>query len=130
MAAPRQEQRSLFGEILDWMLAPLLLLWPLSVVLTWLVAQGLAHQPLDRELAVKVRQLAREVEFRAAPTGKTEARFALPQGAVDFLRTDDAEVIWYQVTGSRGERLAGDAALGGPADDAPPGEVRFRDEVL
>ena len=25
------EQRSLFGEILDWMLAPLLLLWPMSV---------------------------------------------------------------------------------------------------
>ena len=35
----RKEQRSLFGEILDWMLAPLLLLWPMSVVLTWLVAQ-------------------------------------------------------------------------------------------
>ena len=29
-----REQRSLFGEILDWMLAPLLLLWPMSVVLT------------------------------------------------------------------------------------------------
>ncbi len=28
------ERRSLFGEILDWMLAPLLLLWPMSVVLT------------------------------------------------------------------------------------------------
>ena len=40
-----REQRSLFGEILDWMLAPLLLLWPMSVVLTWLVAQeiGRAH---------------------------------------------------------------------------------------
>ena len=29
-----REQRSLFGEILDWMLAPLLLLWPLA---TWLL---------------------------------------------------------------------------------------------
>ena len=34
----RREQRSLFGEILDWMLTPLLLLWPISLVLTWLVA--------------------------------------------------------------------------------------------
>ena len=34
MAAHRREQRSLFGEILDWMLAPLLLLWLMSVVLT------------------------------------------------------------------------------------------------
>ena len=28
----QQEQRSLFGEILDWMLTPLLLLWPVSLV--------------------------------------------------------------------------------------------------
>ena len=27
-------QRSLFGEILDWMLAPLLLLWPISIAAT------------------------------------------------------------------------------------------------
>jgi hypothetical protein len=44
-------QRSLFGEILDWMLAPLLLLWPMSVALTWLVAQSIANRPYDRELA-------------------------------------------------------------------------------
>ena len=31
----QREQRSLFGEILDWMLTPLLLLWPLSLALTW-----------------------------------------------------------------------------------------------
>ena len=46
-----KEQRSLFGEILDWMLAPLLLLWPMSVALTWLVAQNIANKPFDRELA-------------------------------------------------------------------------------
>ena len=34
----QREQRSLFGEILDWMLTPLLLLWPISLALTWLVA--------------------------------------------------------------------------------------------
>jgi len=130
MAVTARKHRSLFGEILDWMLAPLLLLWPLSVVLTWLVAQGLANQPFDRELGTRVRQLAREVEFRASSAGSVEARFALPQDGTDFLRTDENETVWYQVTGSRGERLAGDAALNPPVDDAPPGEVRFRDEVL
>ena len=44
----QREQRSLFGEILDWMLTPLLLLWPVSLALTWLVAQGIASQPFDR----------------------------------------------------------------------------------
>ena len=46
----RREQRSLFGEILDWMLTPLLLLWPVSLALTWLVAQGLANTPCFRDM--------------------------------------------------------------------------------
>ena len=43
----QREQRSLFGEILDWMLTPLLLLWPLSLALTWYVAQGIANDHLE-----------------------------------------------------------------------------------
>ena len=47
----QREQRSLFGEILDWMLTPLLLLWPVSLALTWLVAQSIAGKPFDRARA-------------------------------------------------------------------------------
>ena len=54
MDIPR-EPRSLFGDILDWMLVPLLLLWPLSVVAIWLVAQGIANRPFDRELGELAR---------------------------------------------------------------------------
>ena len=36
------KRRGLFANILDWMLAPLLLLWPMSVTLTYLVAQSIA----------------------------------------------------------------------------------------
>ena len=61
-AAFPREQRSLFGEILDWMLAPLLLLWPMSVVLTWLVAQGIANAPFDRTLEYNIRALAKLVD--------------------------------------------------------------------
>jgi two-component system sensor histidine kinase TctE len=50
----QREQRSLFGEILDWMLTPLLLLWPISLALTWLVAQGIADKPFDRALVYNV----------------------------------------------------------------------------
>ena len=66
MAAPRREQRSLFGEILDWMLAPLLLLWPMSVVLTWLVAQSIANKPYDRQLGEMVRVLSKQVAVQTA----------------------------------------------------------------
>ncbi|MGE8619519.1 MAG: sensor histidine kinase, partial [Achromobacter spanius] len=40
-------QRSLLGEILDWMLAPLFLLWPMSVAITYVVAQNIANVPYD-----------------------------------------------------------------------------------
>jgi hypothetical protein len=48
----------LFGEILDWMLTPLLLLWPVSLALTWLVAQDLANKPFDRALEYNAHALA------------------------------------------------------------------------
>ena len=34
------------------MLAPLLLLWPMSLGLTWIVAQAIASRPYDRELGL------------------------------------------------------------------------------
>jgi two-component system sensor histidine kinase TctE len=130
-AAKPREQRSLFGEILDWMLAPLLLLWPMSVVLTWLVAQGIANKPFDRELGEMVRVLAKEVSVRTEAT-RAQAVFKLPAAAAEILRTDEADDIYYQVLGLRGEFLSGDSALPVPGDEerAPPGELRFRDETL
>jgi len=130
MASTSRKHRSLFGEILDWMLAPLLLLWPLSVLLTWLVAQGLANQPFDRELGAKVRYLARQVEYRNAANGRSEATLPVPER--NWRSPHDGDVLYYQVLGSRGERLAGDKQIPLPADEdhAVPGEVRFRDETI
>jgi two-component system sensor histidine kinase TctE len=127
----RREQRSLFGQILDWMLAPLLLLWPISVVLTWLVAQGIANQPFDRELATKVRLLGREIAVQSA-SERGLAAFTLPPDAAVALHPDEEDETHYQVQGANGEFLAGDNALATPADEerGAPGEVRFRDEKL
>ena len=130
VAPASRKHRSLFGKILDWMLAPLLLLWPLSVVLTWLVAQGLANQPYDRELAVLVRQLAQQVTFRPTGGGQSEATFRLPVPATGFARSGDADTLYFQVLGSRGEHLGGEATIPLPPEDAPPGEVRFRDDSI
>ena len=125
------EQRSLFGEILDWMLAPMLLLWPMSVVLTWLVAQGIANKPFDRELGDRVRLLAKELAVQVA-SGQPQAVFRLPPAAAEILRIDDTDDIYYQVLGLRGEFLSGDGALPVPTDEdrAAPGEVRFRNDTL
>jgi two-component system sensor histidine kinase TctE len=124
----RREQRSLFGEILDWMLTPLLLLWPVSLVLTWLVAQGIAGNPFDRALEHNVRALAQQVVL--APGGRVQ--FSLPQSAHEMLRADESDQVFYQVRGPTGAWLAGERELGLPNDtERPlPGEVRLRDDEL
>lgn len=133
-AAPAKhasEQRSLFGEILDWMLAPLLLLWPMSVALTWLVAQGIANRPYDRELGELARSVARRVVVEAGSARKVAVPQKLTQTAAEMLRSDDSDQVYVQVLGLRGEFVAGDRELPVPEDDhAAPGELRFRDDTV
>lgn len=129
--ASTHEQRSLFGEILDWMLAPLLVLWPMSVVLTWLVAQGIANQPYDRELADMARVLSKQVVVQSKQ-GYATASFTLPAGASEILRADEADDVYYQVLGLRGEYLSGDSTLAVPTEEdrVAPGELRYRDDTI
>src|SRR5512133_2293797 len=124
MTTPQREQRSLFGEILDWMLTPLLLLWPVSLVLTWLVAQNIAGKPFDRALEYNVRALAQLITVN-----NNRAQFNLPLPARELLRADDSDTVYYQVLGSRGELLSGERDLPLPPEEekAVFGEVRLRD---
>ena len=123
----QREQRSLFGEILDWMLTPILLLWPVTLVLTWLVAQGIAGKPFDRALEFNVGALAQLITVQQGA-----AQFVLPQPARELLRADEADTVYYQVMGPKGEFLSGEKALPLPPDEdrAPLGEVRLRDVEL
>ncbi len=123
----RREQRSLFGEILDWMLTPLLLLWPASLALTWLVAQNIADKPFDRALEYNVQALAQLVVVKNG-----HAQFNLPQPARELLRADDSDQIYYQVIGLRGELLSGEKDLPEPPESIKTSawEVKLRDEEI
>ena len=123
----QREQRSLFGEILDWMLTPLLLLWPISLALTWLVAQGIANKPFDRALEYNAHALAQLVTVQ-----KGKVQFNLPQPASEILRADDSDTVYYQVIGARGELLSGERELPRPSEEEVPtaGEVYLRDAEL
>ncbi|MGO4763118.1 sensor histidine kinase N-terminal domain-containing protein [Cupriavidus sp. 2KB_3] len=117
--------RSLFGEILDWMLAPLLLLWPMSIAVTYLVAKSIANGPFDRALeasAIVLSQQVREVNGRVT--------LQLPLSAREILRADETDNIYYQVVGKRGEYVAGDHDLPLPSeeDQGHAGLVSLRDD--
>lgn len=126
-----RQQGSLFGEILDWMLAPLLLIWPISVALTWLVAQGIAGRPYDRELGEMARSLGQQVAS-AASVSRGKARYALAPEAAALLRSDASDTVFYQVLGLRGELLSGDASLPVPVEEAAivPWELHHRDDEV
>ncbi|MBN9407158.1 MAG: sensor histidine kinase N-terminal domain-containing protein [Burkholderiales bacterium] len=125
----QRTQRSLFGEILDWMLTPLLLLWPISLALTWLVAQNLANKPFDRALVDNTQALAQYLSV--GPDHRLQ--FAFPQAAGELLRADDADNVYYQVLGPGGAFVSGARALPhppeAPATDAgaPAAEPQLRD---
>ena len=127
MKVTQSEQRSLFGEILDWMLTPILLLWPISLVLTWLVAQGIAGKPFDRALEYNAGVLSQYITVN-----RDQAHFSLPQSARELLRAEDSDTVYYQVLGPQGQVLGGDADLPAPLQDErnPVGEVRLRDVTL
>jgi two-component system sensor histidine kinase TctE len=121
-------QRSLFGEILDWMLVPLLLLWPMSIAITYLVAKSIANHPFDRALDDNVTVLAQQVK---EVNGKVVAPLA--GSTRDVLRADDMDNVYFQVTGSHGELITGDRDLPLPPaeeDKAYPGVVQFRNEAM
>lgn len=123
----QREQRSLFGELLDWMLTPLLLLWPLSLALTWFVAQGIASKPFDRALEFNLQVLTRLVVLE-----NERVVFKLDAQARDLLRADTGDLVYYQVLDPRGELISGEIDFPSPRDEAlpEPGRVLLRDDLL
>lgn len=124
-------RRSLFGEVLDWMLAPLLILWPLSMALEFVAATSIADAAYDRELRTRVEVLAGQLRFRE---GRLQAE--LTEAAVALLRADPTPASpginrlfeledaigeyrsFFQVRGLSDEIIAGDQVL--PTIDFTP----------
>jgi two-component system sensor histidine kinase TctE len=124
---PARARRTLFGEILDWLLVPLMLLWPVSIVLTYVSAKSISNPPYDRALGESAQVLAEQLRFR---NGRVIADLPLP--ARDILRTEDVDTVYFQVLGTRRELLAGDRELPLPEDDEvmASDQVRFRNAIL
>lgn len=121
-------QRSLFGEILDWMLVPLLLLWPMSIAITYLVAKSIANHPFDGKLDDQVIVLAQQVkEVDGTIVGR------LPGSTRDILRADDVDNVYFQILGPRGEYIDGDRDLPSPPadeDKARMASVQLRNDTM
>ena len=121
------EQYSLFIEILDWMLLPLLFVWPVSIVVTYLFAANISNVPYDRELNDSVNAIAQLVKV-----SDRKVSVKIPGEARAILRADEFDTIYFQVLGPRGDVLAGDALMPPPAvgENPLPQIVYYRDETF
>ena len=105
------------------MLAPMLLIWPIGALLTWVVAQGIAAQPYDLALGEVARGLAGRLTHGTS-------QLQLPEEARLWLQADETDLVSFQVLGRRGELLAGDARLPVIEASENAGELHFHDETV
>jgi two-component system sensor histidine kinase TctE len=103
------------GEILDWMLAPLFLLWPMSIAITYVVAQNLANLPYDLGLANALQVLGQQVEVH-------DDTVSLPMSAPArlALRIRENDGVFWKAVGPSGDLLGGDGEL--PTPDRTPSD--------
>lgn len=124
---PNPALNSLFGEILDWMLAPLLLVWPISIAITHHIADQIANHAYDHVLAERVERIVQTV--RVTSTGVIAT---LPPSASPPSFDDEIDRQYFQLAVAGGEFLAGFAEIpslrGG--DSTTPGGVHFRNGNL
>ncbi|MDO9159346.1 MAG: sensor histidine kinase N-terminal domain-containing protein, partial [Burkholderiaceae bacterium] len=109
------------------MLTPLLLLWPLSLALTWWVAQGIAGKPFDRALEHNLQAIVQLVDARQGTV-----KVHLSGQMRDILRADDSDLVYFQVRGFKGQHVVGEPDFPSPSDNAAPiaGRVMLRDDVI
>jgi len=124
-APAAESERSLFGEILDWMLAPLLFVWPLSIAFTHYFANNVANYPYDQTLREHAAAIARQVKIVGG-----KPILSLPASARALLRADETGNVYFHVL-SNGRLLAGDAELpipkGSLSSSILPGDIYMRD---
>ncbi|HCN89159.1 MAG TPA: sensor histidine kinase, partial [Oxalobacteraceae bacterium] len=97
---------SLRGQLLRWLLIPLLILVAIDAVSVYRNAVDVADLAYDRSLLASTRALAERV---AIVGGKVVAD--VPYVALDSFETDTLGRIYYKVTGINGEFVSGYADL-------------------
>lgn len=112
---------SLFGEILDWMLAPLLLVWPISIAATHHISDQIADQAYDYALIEHVGRIVRDMKLTVDGVS-----VVLPPAVPLPAEDDETDRQYFQVTVAGGDLIAGSAEV----PPLPVGEKRAPGEVL
>lgn len=127
-ATPKQHrQPSLFGEILDWMMAPLMILWPISMAVEYSLAYSVANTAYDRELRNELVVISRQLTYSDG-----RVVLAIAEAGRQILVADELAEVAFQIRGTQNEVIDGDRELPGVEfqPDMEPERVYFRNDTL
>lgn len=99
---------SLRGELLAWLVLPLLLLWALSVYTHYQSGLAAANQAYDRSLLASARTVAERLVVR-----QQHLEVDVPWVVLDSFERNMNDQLFYQVISPQGKTLSG-------YDDLPP----------
>ena len=127
MSEAQHKHKSVFGEIVDWTLAPLLILWPISMAIQYFFAYSIANNAYDRELRDSVVAISKQLAY---DNGRIRVNTAAAAAAI--LRTDEDDQTFFQVRDQRNEVVGGERAI--PLvefqPELVPQTVYFRDDHI
>jgi len=97
---------SLFSKILEWMLVPLLVIWPAAIGIAHLKGVALANESFDRALGSDARALGEQIAWSPAMS-----RFTLLADLRTLLSDDELSRISFRLDDSDGQLALGDEQL-------------------
>jgi len=124
----RASRKSLFVQVLGWMGAPLIVLWPAAVAGTYFAATAIADATYDTQLREMVHAVGEEARSRVRSLEGQPAQLPV----LNAFRDDPVEPYYVQLAVNRGRVLAGDQMMpaSGESDTPPDAVVRFREGRL
>ena len=127
MPVSQHRQKSVFGEIIDWTLAPLMILWPISMAVQYFLAYSIANDAYDRELRDRAIAVSKQLSYE-----KDRLKLNLPAAAAATLRAEESDELIFQVRDQNNDVVGGDGVI--PLvefqPEMAPRTVYYRDDYV
>jgi signal transduction histidine kinase len=118
-------QASLRRHLTYWLLGPLLLLVAAGSFVSYRIALSAANKAYDSALLDPALAIASHLKANG-----NQLELDLPSIAIEALRIDTEDRVYYQVLGPRDELIAGTPRLPAPPEHLHPGEHIYYDATL
>lgn len=113
---------SIRRQLLCWLLAPILTLWVVGALITYLLAVDFANQAYDSALLDSARCVSSRLIFKHA-----NVIVDMPPAAQSILKWNEKDDFFYAVLTSRGQLISGDDSVPDPIWGQLSKEATFRD---